>query len=120
LFRRQQEIDIAVASDDGMFDRLLRSEVAESVAAANHLDHLVGICERTLGTCLSAEILLHESAMPPFSKNERHMDAAELRSRCALGCARIAGSFARRLPERSIKIAPAKAADLSCQPHSGC
>jgi pimeloyl-ACP methyl ester carboxylesterase len=31
-----------------------------------------------------------------------------------------AGSFARRFPERSIKIAPARAADLSCQPHSGC
>ena len=120
LFRCQQEIDIATASHDGMFDRLLRSEVAESVAAANHLDHLVGICEGTRGSGLSAEILLHESAMPSLSKNEGHMDAAELRSRCALGCARIAGSFARRLPERCIKIAPAKAADLSCQPHSGC
>src|SRR3984885_3681877 len=54
-----------------------------------------------------------------LSKKERHMDAAELRSRCALGCTRIADSFARRLPERSIKIAPAKAADLSCEPLSG-
>ena len=39
-----------------------------------------------------------------------------LHSRMILGCAGIAGSFARRLPERCIKIAPAKAADLSCQP----
>jgi hypothetical protein len=48
------------------------------------------------------------------------MDAAGLRSRCALGCAGIAGSLARRLPERSIKIAPGKAADLFCEPLSGC
>jgi hypothetical protein len=30
-----------------MFHRLLRSEVAESVAAANHFEHVVGICEDT-------------------------------------------------------------------------
>jgi hypothetical protein len=71
LFLRQKEIDIATASHDGMFERLLRSEVAESVAAANHLDHVVGICEGTRGSGPSAEILLHESAMPLFSKNER-------------------------------------------------
>ena len=33
---------------------------------------------------------------------------------------RIAGSLAKGLPEHSVKIAPAKAADLSCQPHAGC
>ena len=120
MFRRQKEIDIATASHEGMFDRLLRSEVAESVAAANHLDHVVGICEGTRGSGLSAEILLHESATPSLSKSEKHMDAAGLRSRCALGCAGIAGSLARRLPERSIKIAPGKAADLFCEPLSGC
>ena len=114
LFRCQQEIDIATASHDGMFDRLLRSEVAESVAAANHLDHLVGICECTRGSGLSAEVLFHKRAMPSISKNEGHMDATELRSGCALGCAQIAGSFARRLPERCIKIAPAKAANFPC------
>jgi hypothetical protein len=70
LFRRQLEIDIATASHDGMFDRLLRSEVAESVSAANHLDHFVGISEGTRGGGLSAEILLHENAMPSLSKNE--------------------------------------------------
>jgi hypothetical protein len=64
-----------------------------------------------------AEILLHESAMPSLSKNEGHMNAAELRSRCALGCARIAGSFAWRLPEQSVKIAPAKT-DFSKLVHS--
>jgi hypothetical protein len=58
--------------------------------------------------------------MPSLSKNEGHMDAAEFRSRCALGCARIAGSLPRRLPEHSVKMAPAKAADLSCQPHPSC
>jgi hypothetical protein len=62
----------------------------------------------------SAEVLFHESAMPSLSKNEGHMDAAEFWSRCALGCARIAGSLARGLPEHSVEIAPAKAADLSC------
>jgi hypothetical protein len=36
----------------GLFDGLLRSEVAESVAAANHLDHLVWICEGTRGAAL--------------------------------------------------------------------
>ena len=72
------------------------------------------------GSGPSAEILLHESAMPSLSKNEGHMDAAEFQSRCALGCTRIAGSLARRLPEHSVKIAPAKAADLSCQPHPSC
>ncbi len=41
------------------------------------------------GRGLSAEILLHERAMPSLSKNKGHMDAAEFRSRCALGCARI-------------------------------
>jgi hypothetical protein len=108
LFRCQQEIDIATASHDGMFHRLLRSEVAESVAAANHLDHVVGICEGTRGSGLSAEVLLHESAMPSLSKNEGYMDAAEFRSRCALGRARIAGSLARGLPEHSVEIAPRK------------
>jgi hypothetical protein len=103
-----------------MFHRLLRSEVAESVAAANHFDHVVGICEGTRGSGLGAQVLLQESAVPSLSENEGHMDAAELRSRCALGRARIAGSFARRLPEQGVKVAPAKAADLSSQPHPGC
>jgi hypothetical protein len=120
LFLCQQEIDIAASSYDGVFDGLLRSEVAESVAAANHLDHVVGTCEGTRGSGLSAEVLFHESAMPSLSKNEGHIDAAQFRSRCALGCARIAGSLATRLPEQSVKIAPAKAADLSCPPHPGC
>jgi hypothetical protein len=84
-------------------DRLLRSEVVESVAAAIHHDHVVWICEGTRASGLSAEILLHESAMPSLSKNERHIDAAEIRSRCALGCARIAGSFARALHQDSAR-----------------
>jgi hypothetical protein len=58
--------------------------------------------------------------MPSLSKNEGHMDAMEFRSRWALGRARIAGSLARRLPEQGVKVAPAKAADLSRQPHPGC
>jgi hypothetical protein len=56
---------------------------------------------------------------PSLSKNEGHMDA-EFRSRCALGCARIAASLAGGLREHSVKIAPAKAADLSCQSHPSC
>jgi hypothetical protein len=39
--------------------------------------------------------------------------AAELRGWRPLGCAQIAVSFARRLLEHCVKIAPAKAADLS-------
>jgi hypothetical protein len=42
------------------------------------------------------------------SRRTKDMDAAEFRSRRALGCARIAGSLGRRLPEHSVKIAPAK------------
>jgi hypothetical protein len=58
--------------------------------------------------------------MPSIAQNERHMDAAEFGRWGTLGCARIAGSFARRLLEQGIKVAPAKAADLSSQPHPGC
>jgi hypothetical protein len=111
---------LGAGEKDGMFHGLLRSEVAESVAAANHLDHLFGICKGARGSGLGVEVHFHESAMPSLSKNEGLMDAAQFRSRCALRCARIAGSLARGLPEQSVEIAPAKAADLSCQPHPGC
>jgi hypothetical protein len=50
--------------------------------------------------------------MPSLSKIEKHMDAAELRSRCALGCARIEGSFARRLPELTYGHALESLSDL--------
>jgi hypothetical protein len=44
LFQCKQEIDIAASIHDG---GMPRREVAESVAAANYLDHVVGIYEGT-------------------------------------------------------------------------
>jgi hypothetical protein len=64
------------ASDDGMFDRLLRSEVAESVAAANHLDHIVGICEGTRGSGLSAREL-GDCAIPIASCNSASVQVSD-------------------------------------------
>ena len=59
-----------LANHEITYATIYRSEVAESVSAANHLDHFVGISEGTRGGGLSAEILLHENAMPSLSKNE--------------------------------------------------
>jgi hypothetical protein len=98
-------------------DRLLRSEVVESVAAAIHHDHVVWICEGTRASGLSAEILLHESANCHRSRRTKDIS---MRRRFGAGARWAAHESQARSPERCIKIAPAKAADLSCQPLSGC